>query len=78
MSNFSPRIDLHIVVIAIVIAIGAALVLKPAPGAFAAIVCCQFPLLTRATSPVFRGVNYLITNQIIIVLLAFGFGYLIE
>jgi hypothetical protein len=78
VSNFSPRIDFHIVVIAVVISIGAALMLKPAHGAFASIVCCQFPLLARATSPVFRGVNYLITNQIIIVLLAFGFGYLIE
>ena len=77
MSNFRPAVDMHIVVIALMASIAGGFLLGAIIGAIAVVVFCQFPLITRAFSPQFRGWNYVVANETIVGILAIGIQFLI-
>jgi ABC-type nitrate/sulfonate/bicarbonate transport system permease component len=78
MNTFRPAVDIHIVAIASMVTIAGGLFLGIVFGSIAAIVFCQFPLMTRAFSPNFRGWNYVFTNESLIGVVVFGISFLIS
>lgn len=78
MNALRPAVDVHIVVIAFIASIAGGLFLGVVFGSIAAIVFCQFPLMTRAFSPKFRGWNYVVTNETLLGFVAIGIGFLID
>ena len=63
------RIDAHLVIIALIASLAASMFLPDALKFISAISFCQFYLITNAYSPKFRGWNYLISNELLIVLI---------
>lgn len=70
MSHDTFRIDVHVVFVACIMSAGSAMLLNTIASTVVAVGVCQFPILTRANSPRFRGWKYLLANEAITVAIA--------